>query len=93
MSSRMRVTKGHSNNRRAHHALTAARLCACFNCGANHERHKVCLECGMYRGKQVMKIKTKKNLVTKAENIKEVSEKKSEKTATKETVLEKSEKK
>lgn len=66
----MRVTKGHSNNRRAHHALTAARLSVCPSCGANHERHKVCLACGVYRGNQVMEIKTKKNLVTKAEDTK-----------------------
>jgi large subunit ribosomal protein L32 len=65
----MRVTKGHSNNRRAHHALAAVRLSVCSSCGANHERHKVCLSCGMYRGNQVMEIKTKKNLVTEATEI------------------------
>ncbi len=70
MSSRMRVTKGHSNNRRSHHALTAVRLSDCSSCGAKHERHKVCLECGMYRGKQVMEIKSAKNLVIKAEDTK-----------------------
>lgn len=64
----MRVTKGHSNNRRAHHTLTESRLSICPNCNASHERHKVCLECGMYRGKQILEIKQKKSLVTKAED-------------------------
>ena len=68
MTSRMRVTKGHSGNRRSHHALKAVRLSVCSNCGAKHERHKVCLECGFYRGKEVMTLKTKSNLVTKAED-------------------------
>ena len=63
----MRVTKGHSGNRRAHHTLKAARLSVCSNCGAKHERHKVCLECGFYKGKEVLEIKSKKALVTKAE--------------------------
>ncbi len=54
MSSRMRVTKGHTRNRRAHHALTAPRLSVCSNCEAYHERHKICKECGFYKGKQIL---------------------------------------
>jgi large subunit ribosomal protein L32 len=77
----MRVTKGHSGNRRAHHSLKAARLSVCSNCGAKHERHKVCLECGFYKGKEVLEIKSKKALVTKAEGEK-VEEKAVEKTKT-----------
>lgn len=54
MSSRMRVTKGHTRNRRSHHALTAPRLSVCSNCEAYHERHRICKECGFYKGKQVL---------------------------------------
>ncbi len=54
MSSRMRVTKGHTRNRRAHHALKAPRLSECSNCGEYHLRHRVCTECGFYKGKQVL---------------------------------------
>lgn len=59
----MRVTKGHSGNRRAHHALEGVRLSDCSNCKTKHARHKVCLECGFYKGNKVLEIKTKKELV------------------------------
>ncbi len=86
MTSRMRVTKGHSGNRRSHHALKEARLSVCPNCGAKHERHKVCLECGFYRGREVLEVKSKKALVTKAEDSKkEMNEKKEEEVEKSET--------
>jgi len=59
MSSRMRVTKGHSGNRRSHHALTAPRLSQCANCNEYHLRHNVCKACGFYKGKQIIANKTK----------------------------------
>lgn len=31
----------------------------CNNCGANKLSHRVCAECGYYKGKQVITIKTK----------------------------------
>ena len=68
MSSRMRVTKGHSGNRRSHHSLIGVRLSICDNCGAKHERHKVCLECGFYRGKEIISKKADEKLVTRAES-------------------------
>ena len=52
----MRVTKRHTGNRRSHHALKTPRLSKCDNCGGFHKRHNVCPECGMYRGKQVLKV-------------------------------------
>lgn len=54
MSSRMRVTKGHSRNRRAHHSIDAPRLSACSNCGAYHLRHRACQACGFYKGSPVL---------------------------------------
>jgi len=64
MSSRMRVTKGHTGNRRSHHHLKTPRLSKCANCGADHLRHKMCPECGYYRGKLIvdMLAKTEKKL-------------------------------
>ncbi len=59
MSSRMRVTKGHTGNRRSHHHLKTPRLSKCVNCGAYHLRHRVCPECGHYRGKMVVDILAK----------------------------------
>ncbi len=54
MSSRMRVTKGHTRNRRSHHKIDAPRLSACSNCEAYHLRHRACQECGSYKGKQIL---------------------------------------
>ena len=59
MSSRMRETKGHTNNRRAHYKVKAPRLSKCSNCGAYHLRHRMCPECGHYRGKMVLDVVAK----------------------------------
>jgi large subunit ribosomal protein L32 len=57
---RMRHTKGHTRNRRSHHALKAKNLTVCKNCGAFIQGHKMCDACGFYKGKQVLKVKAKK---------------------------------
>ena len=51
----MRETRGHTGNRRSHHHIVAPRLCVCANCGEYHKRHHVCMHCGYYRGKLVLK--------------------------------------
>ena len=56
---RMRHTRAHTANRRSHHALKAANIVACKNCGAMKAPHKVCDACGYYRGKKVLQVKTK----------------------------------
>lgn len=53
----MRHTKGHTGNRRSHHALEEARFSKCPSCGAEHVRHQVCTSCGMYRGRVVIDVK------------------------------------
>lgn len=55
MVNRMRSTKGHTGNRRSHHALAEPTLTKCV-CGAYRRRHHACPECGMYRGKQVIDV-------------------------------------
>ena len=57
---RMRHTKGHTRNRRSHHALKAKNLLVCKNCGALIQGHKMCDACGYYKGKLVLKVKAKK---------------------------------
>ncbi|MDQ5957721.1 MAG: large subunit ribosomal protein [Patescibacteria group bacterium] len=59
MSVRMRHTRAHTGNRRSHHALTAVRLSKCVKCGELHLRHRACLSCGSYRGKEVVDVVAK----------------------------------
>jgi large subunit ribosomal protein L32 len=53
---RMRHTRGHTGNRRSHHALTEPRLSTCKDCGAVHVRHSICPGCGKYRGKVIIDV-------------------------------------
>lgn len=57
MSVRMRHTKGHTKNRRSHHALSEPRLATCKDCGSSHMRHRMCANCGKYRGRLVVDMK------------------------------------
>ena len=57
---RMRHTRAHTKNRRSHHALTAPTLASCANCGKEHRQHHMCLECGFYKGRQVMDLASQK---------------------------------
>ncbi|MBU6231077.1 MAG: 50S ribosomal protein L32 [Patescibacteria group bacterium] len=59
MVNRMRSTRSHTGNRRSHHALDAARFSKCSNCGAMHQAHRVCMNCGSYNGKKVIDLATK----------------------------------
>jgi len=49
-----RTSKARRNKRRAHHQLKNVTLAECSNCGAMHRYHHVCMECGHYRGRQVL---------------------------------------
>lgn len=60
MSARMRVTRAHTGNRRSHHALKEPRLSTCEKCNAKHLRHRMCPECGNYRGREVVDVVAKK---------------------------------
>jgi large subunit ribosomal protein L32 len=57
---RMRHTRGHTRNRRSHHALEAVALATCSNCGAQHRPHHMCLNCGYYKGRVVIDLLAKK---------------------------------
>ncbi len=56
----MRHTRAHTANRRSHHALKNPTLAVCSNCGSQHRPHHMCLECGYYKGRQVMDLKAQK---------------------------------
>ena len=54
MVNRMRATRAHRDNRRSHHALTAARMSKCANCGTLRKSHTLCMSCGWYKGRKVL---------------------------------------
>lgn len=56
---RMRHTKGHTANRRSHHALTKPGVATDKETGSVHLRHRVDMKTGMYRGTQVISRGTK----------------------------------
>ena len=53
MSIRMRHTRGHTNNRRSHHALTATKAVKDKESGNLRLPHRLDEATGMYRGKQI----------------------------------------
>ena len=52
---KVRTSRSRRNTRRAHHFLRARGYSPCPNCQAVRLPHSVCLSCGFYRGRQVMK--------------------------------------
>jgi large subunit ribosomal protein L32 len=52
-----KLSKGRRDRRRAHDALEAANLVACSNCGTMILPHIVCLNCGFYKGREVIAVK------------------------------------
>jgi large subunit ribosomal protein L32 len=43
-------------NVRGHHKIDAVAVSTCSNCGAPVQSHRVCGECGYYRGRQVITV-------------------------------------
>ncbi|MBI5005213.1 MAG: 50S ribosomal protein L32 [Candidatus Lloydbacteria bacterium] len=89
MSVRMRHTRAHTKNRRAHHALETPRLSACPKCGTAQLRHHMCDNCGHYRGRQVidMAAKTAMRAKRQQEKLKSFGEIKKEEDGGKEKSL------
>ncbi len=49
-----RVSKSKKGMRRSHLALNVPGMIACPNCGELTLAHRVCANCGCYKGKQVV---------------------------------------
>ena len=55
-----KVSRQRRDKRRSSHwKLTAPALVACPKCGAQHQPHRMCPECGTYNGRQVKVIESK----------------------------------
>lgn len=67
---RMRHTRGHTANRRSHHALKNRALTASPE-GTVHPRHRVVLEGGTYRGRTLKDLKGARLARRTAKNKKE----------------------
>lgn len=45
-----KTSKQRRDKRRTHYKATEPTVAKCSNCGASHEYHRVCPECGYYKG-------------------------------------------
>lgn len=72
MTVRMRHTRGHTNNRRAHHALSTPALVK-ESSGSVHLRHRMDPKTGSYRGRKVLDLNTKLEKRAKKTKAKETS--------------------
>ncbi|MCL2501840.1 MAG: 50S ribosomal protein L32 [Bacteroidales bacterium] len=53
-----KTSKQRRNKRRTHQKLELPTLASCSNCGATVIYHRVCPECGYYRGRLIIAKKT-----------------------------------
>lgn len=72
---KQRHTRGRTRKRRSHSALGKIKLISCKKCGALILPHHMCATCGIYAGKEILKI------VSKAEKAKAKSDKHKKKNA------------
>jgi len=49
-----KTSQARRNQRRAHHALKSPHVVTCPNCGEPRLSHRVCPECGNYKGRTVI---------------------------------------
>lgn len=50
-----KTSKTRKRMRRTHYKITANEMTKCPNCGETIRPHRVCANCGTYKGKEVMK--------------------------------------
>jgi len=51
-----RTSQARRNQRRAHAAMKRLGLVACPNCGEPHRPHRVCPNCGYYKGRTAVAV-------------------------------------
>lgn len=55
-----KVSRSRQGNRRSHHKIALPQLTVCPQCRQVRQSHHVCLNCGTYRGRQVLPVKDKR---------------------------------
>lgn len=73
---RMRSTHGHTGNRRSHHALKKRQPFYCPKCKEPVLQHTACLNCGTYKGREVIDVLKKLTKKERKQKEKELKEKK-----------------
>ncbi|MCL2727045.1 MAG: 50S ribosomal protein L32 [Bacteroidales bacterium] len=53
-----KISKQRRNKRRTHQKLELPTLASCSNCSATVIYHRICPECGYYRGRLIIEKKT-----------------------------------
>lgn len=53
---KQKISRGRRDRRRAHHSLKAKNLVQCSNCGDMRLPHRVCPNCGFYKGREVVEV-------------------------------------
>jgi large subunit ribosomal protein L32 len=53
---KQKISRTRRDNRRAHDALKAKNLVQCSNCGEMRLPHRVCPNCGHYKGREVYEV-------------------------------------
>ncbi|MFA5076739.1 MAG: 50S ribosomal protein L32 [Patescibacteria group bacterium] len=69
-----RKAKSHSRSGRAHLALKSIKLASCPKCKKSILPHHTCLYCGFYKGREVIKIKSKLAKLSKSQREKKEKE-------------------
>ncbi len=49
-----KISKQRRDKRRTHYKATAPTTATCSNCSSTIQYHRICPECGFYRGKQAI---------------------------------------
>ena len=78
-----RRPSGDKRRRASHFALKPASLTVCSHCKMPVRPHQVCANCGYYRGRQVLKLKTKISGRAKARAAAKAEQEKEEKSKSK----------
>ncbi|MCU0501071.1 MAG: 50S ribosomal protein L32 [Anaerolineae bacterium] len=55
-----KLSKGRRDRRRAHDSLPAVHLVKCPKCGSLRQPHRLCLDCGTYKGVTYIAMKEEK---------------------------------